>query len=81
MKSRCYNKNTRDYQKWYGCHGIVVCDEWKNDFKAFYDWSISHGYRDDLTIDRIDPYGDYCPDNCRWADLKTQANNKKSKVS
>lgn len=80
MKNRCYNKNTRDYQKWYGSLGVTVCDEWKNNFQAFYDWSMANGYNDTLTIDRIDPYGNYEPNNCRWADAKTQSTNKR-KVS
>lgn len=79
MKNRCYNENTRDYKKWYGVNGIKVCDEWKNDFSSFYSWAINNGYNDNLTIDRIDPNGNYEPNNCRWADLKTQAQNKKRK--
>ena len=56
----------------YGGRGIKVCDEWENDFQAFYNWAMSNGYRDDLTIDRIDNDGDYEPSNCQWI---TQAEN------
>ena len=76
MKSRCHNSNDPDYQKWYGSRGIQVCNEWRNNFQAFYDWAMSHGYSDELSIDRIDVDGNYCPENCRWIDMKTQARNK-----
>lgn len=75
MKARCFRTTDQNYCR-YGGRGITVCNEWKTDFKAFYDWAISHGYADDLTIDRIDNDGDYCPENCRWVGAKTQCNNK-----
>lgn len=80
MKRRCYSKNTEDYKKWYGANGIKVCDEWLHDFMTFYKWAMENGYDDTLSIDRIDPYGDYSPDNCRWVDATTQANNKRNNV-
>lgn len=77
MKNRCYNKNTRSYKN-YGGRGITVCDEWRNDFKAFYDWAMTNGYTDELSIDRIDVNGNYEPNNCRWVDMKTQCRNKRN---
>ena len=80
MLNRCYRENVRPY-KWYGAKGIKVCDDW-HDFVKFRDWAYSTGYDDaaergKCTIDRINPYGDYEPSNCRWVDMKTQANNKR----
>lgn len=74
MKNRCYNKDNNRYQ-YYGKRGIVVCDEWLNDFQAFYEWAMNNNYKENLTIDRIDPNGNYTPDNCRWADIATQNRN------
>lgn len=73
MKARCTNPKSKDF-KWYGGKGIKVCDEW-NDFNSFYEWSIENGYKDDLTIDRIDNSKGYCPDNCRWVDMEKQHRN------
>ena len=75
MKSRCQNPNATNYSN-YGGRGIQVCDEWKNSFENFRDWALSNGYKDDLTIDRIDVNGNYKPSNCRWATNKQQGNNK-----
>lgn len=77
MKSRCHNPNDPDYQKYYGSRGITVCLEWRDNFQAFYDWAMSHGYQDDLSIDRIDNDKGYSPDNCRWATAKEQRHNQR----
>lgn len=75
MKARCYNKNNQNFYN-YGGKGINICDEWKNSFINFYNWAINNGYKDSLSIDRINCNGNYEPSNCRWTDNYTQANNK-----
>jgi transcriptional regulator with XRE-family HTH domain len=79
MRQRCYWPKHSSY-KYYGAKGITVCDEWRASFAAFYEWAITHGYQEHLTLDRIDPYGNYGPDNCRWATYKEQAQNKRRPV-
>lgn len=77
MKARCLRETAPNYGN-YGARGILVCKEWANDFVCFYEWSMANGYADGLTLDRIDNEKGYFPENCRWADAKTQCNNKRN---
>lgn len=78
MKQRCLNPSRNDYIN-YGAKGISICDEWL-EFSLFAEWAYDCGYHDTLTLDRIDPYGNYEPANCRWVNLKTQENNRRNNV-
>jgi hypothetical protein len=75
MNQRCTNPNVNRYER-YGGRGLKVCDEWKNDFLAFYNWSMENGYSSKMTLDRINNDGDYCPENCRYISNKEQQFNK-----
>ena len=83
MKRRCENPNCKTY-KWYGAKGVRVCDEW-HDYTKFREWANLSGYDEtakygDCTIDRINPYGNYEPNNCRWVNIATQNRNKRAKA-
>lgn len=78
MHTRCYRECYHAY-KHYGGRGIVICDEWEDDFQAFANWALAHGYADNLSIDRIDVNGNYAPDNCQWVSMEEQNKNKRAK--
>jgi hypothetical protein len=74
MRSRCNNPNATKYEL-YGGKGIKVCNEWNSKFVCFYEWSINNGWEKGLTIERLDSNKNYEPNNCIWANYKTQNNN------
>jgi hypothetical protein len=75
MKNRCAYEGSINFE-YYGGRGITVCPEWRESFKEFRDWALSHGYADDLTIDRIDNDGNYEPSNC-LGDYETATSQQK----
>lgn len=74
MRQRCSNPNNPKYKR-YGGRGIKVCDEW-NDIKSFQEWSLSNGWKEGYSIDRIDNDGDYCPNNCKWVSVSENSRKK-----
>ncbi len=74
MVNRCHKPGTRRYER-YGGRGISVCEEWRTNPTAFFEWAISNGYEHGLWIERNDVNGNYCPSNCSWKTQKEQANN------
>lgn len=77
MKTRCYNKNCADYPA-YGGRGITVCDLWKDDFVEFFYWALKHGWKQGLSIERIDCNCGYSPENCKWIPLNEQSANRRT---
>lgn len=77
MKKRCYNEGEEHYNL-YGGRGIKICDEWLDNFFNFYEWAMSNGYEEHLSIERIDVNGNYEPSNCEWIELKDQAKNRRN---
>jgi len=75
MRKRCCNEKHDNYKR-YGGRGIIICDEWLNDFMKFYNWAIENDYKEGLTIERIDYDGNYEPNNCKWATWEEQSYNK-----
>jgi len=78
LRSRCSNPNDSRYEG-YGGRGIAVSEEW-DDYTAFHKWAMTHGYRDDLTIERKNNDFGYYPDNCTWATWRDQSRNKRSTI-
>ena len=76
VRRRCNNPNFTYYHR-YGGRGIKVCKEWQESTSAFIEWALSHGYADNLTLDRIDNDGDYCPENCQWITQSENAHKRK----
>ena len=76
MKNRCNNPKNKAYF-YYGGKGVSVCEEWEHSFESFRDWAKGNGYKSDLTLDRINPDGNYEPSNCRWATWHEQRMNQR----
>ena len=78
MKKRCGNPNCENYRN-YGGRGIAVCDEWKNNFQAFYDYvsQLPHFGEEGYSLDRINNDGNYEPDNVKWSTRLEQRHNQR----
>lgn len=75
MKDRVLNLSRKD-SKYYSKKGITIYSDWKDDYLKFREWSINNGYKEGLSIDRIDNSKGYCPENCRWIPKTLQNSNK-----
>ncbi|MCA4764682.1 hypothetical protein H8Z65_14130 [Mycobacterium avium subsp. hominissuis] len=80
MKQRCFNKNSKNYEH-YGNRGITVCEEWKNSFEHFKQWSLNNGYNENLSLERINNNQGYYPENCKWATVKQQGSNRRTNIN
>lgn len=80
MIKRCHYTKDKDFPN-YGGRGIAVCHEWKNDINIFSEWSNLNGYKENLTIDRIDNDKGYCPENCRWVTREFNNSNKRNVIN
>ncbi len=78
MKQRCNNPKHRSYM-YYGDRGIKVCDEWQKNYTEFEKWAFNNGYKQGLSLDRIDNNKGYSKENCRWVNWKVQQNNRNNR--
>lgn len=79
MVYRCYNESNKSFKQ-YGAKGIKICKEWIENPRIFEEWSLNNGYEENLTIDRIDVNGNYCPENCRWISIEENARYKSTTI-
>lgn len=79
MLSRCYNTSDDRFYT-YGALGVEVCEDWKNNFRAFAKWANDNGWKLDLSIERKDLNVGYCPENCTFITMSEQARNKRNNI-